>query len=83
MAQIRAMEASQPATMVENMSKACMEMLTSFVTLQYHEAGGRDEPRNFTSFMLRLMQRPFLQFDPELFSEVITNQCVLSHSFCL
>ena len=50
-----------------------MNILTSYVTQHYAEEGGWDKPQEYTNFMLRLMQRPLLQVDPELFSEVSFN----------
>ena len=70
MTQIRALEATKKSKMVENMPSQCMTLLTEHLTEHYHAEGGKDDPANYTNFMLRLMQRPFLLYDPELFSEV-------------
>ena len=70
MTQIRALEATKKSNMVENMPSQCMTLLTNHLTQHYHAKGGKDDPSSYTNFMLRLMQRPFLLYDPELFSEV-------------
>ena len=77
MAEIRKSEAAKPTKMVETMPTDCMSMLTSYVTQHYAEEGGWDKPQEYTNFMLRLMQRPLLQVDPELFSEVSFNYDLL------
>ena len=73
MVDIRDAESKKPTKMVETMPTACMNILTSYVTQHYAEKGGWDKPQEYTNFMLRLMQRPLLQVDPELFSEVSFN----------
>ena len=70
MVQIRELESAKVTRMVEHMSKDCMTMLTNYVTEHYAQKGGWDKPQEYTNFMLRLMQRPYTQFDPELFSKV-------------
>ena len=70
MVEIRSAEAAKPTKMVETMPTDCMTMLTGYVTQHYAEEDGWDKPQEYTNFMLRLMQRPFLLYDPELFSEV-------------
>ena len=70
MTQIRRLEATKKSKMVENMPAQCMDLLTEHLTQHYHNEGGKDDPASYTNFMLRLMQRPFLLYDPELFSEV-------------
>ena len=70
MVQIRELESAKVTRMVEHMSKDCMTMLTNYVTEHYAQKGGWDKPQEYTNFMLRLMQRPMIQFDPELFSKV-------------
>ena len=73
MVEIRSAEAAKPTKMVETMPTDCMTMLTGYVTQHYAEEDGWDKPQEYTNFMLRLMQRPLLQVDPELFSEVSLN----------
>merc|ERR1712025_654287 len=60
--------------MVENMPAQCMDLLTEHLTQHYHNEGGKDDPASYTNFMLRLMQRPFLLYDPELFSENVQTE---------
>ena len=78
MVDIRDAESKKPTKMVETMPTACMNILTSYVTQHYAEEGGWDKPQEYTNFMLRLMQRPLLQVDPELFSEVSFNKDLFS-----
>ena len=75
MTQIRALEGTKKSMMVENLPQQCMEMLTEHLTQHYTTEGGKDDPQGYTNFMLRLMQRPFLLYDPELFSEVKNLLC--------
>ena len=70
MTQIRALEATKKSMMVENLPQQCMAMLTEHLTQHYQAENGKDDPQSYTNFMLRLMQRPFLLYDPEMFSEV-------------
>ena len=89
MTQIRALEGKKKSMMVENLPQQCMEMLTQHLTQHYTTEGGKDDPQGYTNFMLRLMQRPFLLYDPEMFSEVkylvsliFIESCNLSSSEC-
>merc|ERR1739843_62121 len=50
------------------------EMLTQHLTQHYTTEGGKDDPQGYTNFMLRLMQRPFLLYDPEMFSENVQTE---------
>ena len=80
MVQIRDLESKKVTRMVEHMPKECMTMLTNYVTEHYAQKGGWDKPQEYTNFMLRLMQRPMLQYDPELFSKV--NFMIVLESDC-
>merc|ERR1711971_1241333 len=74
MTQIRALEGTKKSMMVENLPQQCMEMLTQHLTQHYTTEGGKDDPQGYTNFMLRLMQRPFLLYDPEMFSENVQTE---------
>jgi len=74
MTKIREVEAAKATTMVENLSKDCTTMLTGYVTTHYHAEGGADKPDDYTNFMLRIAQRPYVKYDPDLFSETVQRE---------
>ena len=64
-------EAEEMSTHPYLMSKNCLEMVLGYTTKLYHEFGGADNPNLFSIQVLRMMPRPFINFNTDPFSDVI------------
>ena len=62
------------------MSKNCLEMVLGYTTKLYHEFGGADNPNLFSIQVLRMMPRPFINFNTDPFSDVINLNLLLIYS---
>jgi len=66
-------EAEEMSTHPYLMSKNCLEMVLGYTTKLYHEFGGADNPNLFSIQVLRMMPRPFINFNTDPFSDAIVH----------
>ena len=67
---LRAEELTKPTLMSSLMSKTCLDMVLKYTNKLYHQYGGEDNPNQFSIQVLRMMPRPFINFNADPFSDV-------------
>ena len=54
--------------------KLCMNLVLDYTTKLYDDYDGVNDPVLYTKLALRMMPRPLLDFNPEIFSQVQTSR---------
>ena len=67
---LRAEELTKPTPISSLMSKDCLDMVLKYTNELYHQFGGEDAPDQFSVQVLRMMPRPFINFNADPFSDV-------------
>ena len=67
---LREEEMTKSSPIPSLMSKKCLDMVLGYTSKLYKDYGGKDNPNQFSIQVLRMMPRPFINFNADPFSDV-------------